>query len=166
MTRASARPLTGEELEWVLRHRPVDALSPGDRLEVGLARDRAWAALLGRIRSGTALAVDYGHTRATAPPGGTLVGYRNGALVRPVPDGSCDVTAHVAVDSLAQDERRTQREAVRELLGPVPAPDTDLARTDPPGYLAALARRSALGALTAPEGLGGFWWVLARVGRT
>ena len=33
------------------------------------------------------------------------------------------------------------------------------------GYLAGLAEASALGALTAPAGLGGFAWVLRRVPR-
>ena len=43
-------------------------------------------------------------------------------------------------------------------------PSVDLARTDPAGYLHALAASSAAAALTDAAGLGGFTWVLRRVG--
>ena len=82
-----------------------------------------------------------------------------------VPDGSCDLTAHVALDSLEHDELTTQRAALHELGLHARTPAPDLARTDPAGYLAALAGGSAVGALTAPDGLGGFAWVLRRVPR-
>jgi hypothetical protein len=82
-----------------------------------------------------------------------------------VPDGSCDLTAHVAVDSLEHDEVTTQRAALHGLGLHARTPDHGLARTDPAGYLAALAGASAVGALTAPDGLGGFAWVLRRVQR-
>lgn len=166
-------PATGEEtpgsepdaadLAWCARHWPVDDLPLGARVEVGRARDAAWSDLVGRVRRGTALAVDYGHTRDARPLHGTLAGYRNGALVTPVPDGSCDVTAHVAVDSLPADEVTTQRAALHGLgLHPGPPPDA-LSRTDPAAYLAALARSTAVAALTDPGGLGAFHWVLRRV---
>jgi hypothetical protein len=80
-----------------------------------------------------------------------------------VPDGSCDLTAHVAVDSLDHDVVTTQREALRGLGLHAAPPPQSLARADPPAYLAALARRTALAALTDPRGLGGFRWVLRRV---
>lgn len=156
-------PLDGADLAWCTRHAASDALEAGERVEVGRERDLAWAGLLGRIRSGTALAVDYGHTRSARPPYGTLVGYRDGTTVPPVPDGSCDVTAHVAVDSLEQDERLTQREALLGLGLAATAPPIALARTDPPAYLAGLARASAVTALTARDGLGDFHWVLRRI---
>ena len=57
-----------------------------------------------RVRRGAVLAVDYGHTVGERPADGTLTAYRAGALVVPVPDGSCDLTAHVAIDSLEHDE--------------------------------------------------------------
>ena len=134
-------------------------------MEVGLARDRAWHDLVSRVRRGTVLAVDYGHTAGERPAAGTLTAYRAGALVAAVPDGSCDLTAHVAVDSLEHDELTTQRAALHALGLRAGTPPHDLARTDPADYLAALASASAVGALTAPEGLGGFWWVLRRVQR-
>ena len=158
-------PLRDEERAWCEAHWPAHTVLPGERIEVGLARDRAWAGLLARIRTGTALAVDYGHTRADRPPQGTLVGYRAGAQVQPVPDGSCDITAHVAVDSLAHDRLLTQARALRDLGVTPDDPAHATARTDPAGYLSALARASALRALTAPGGLGDFHWVIRRCGR-
>jgi len=80
-----------------------------------------------------------------------------------VPDGTCDLTAHVAVDSLEHDELTTQRAALRGLGLDAATPPHALAGTDPGGYLAALADASAVGVLTDPDGLGGFSWVLRRV---
>ncbi|MGG5259985.1 SAM-dependent methyltransferase [Phycicoccus avicenniae] len=156
-------PVEPDDAAWCAAHWPLEGLPAGTRVEVGLSRDRAWADLLSRIRSGTALAVDYGHTREDRPPSGTLVGFRDGVAVPALPDGTCDLTAHVAVDSLEQDERRTQREALHALGLSAAAPDHVRARTDPAGYLADLARSSAVRALTDEDGLGGFWWVLRRV---
>ncbi len=156
--------LAPEDAAWCAEHWPLGGLPPGTRVEVGLARDRAWHDLVARVRRGTLLAVDYGHTRVTRPPSGTLVGYRDGTLVPALPDGTCDLTAHVAVDSLEQDERTTQRDALRDLGVRAATPPVDLARTDPAGYLRALAASSAAAALTDPGGLGGFAWVLRRVG--
>ncbi len=156
--------LAPEDAAWCAEHWPLDGLPPGTRVEVGLARDRAWADLVGRVRRGALLAVDYGHTRDSRPPSGTLVGYRDGTVVPALPDGTCDLTAHVAVDSLEQDERATQREALRALGVSGTAPHVALARTDPAGYLRALAASSAAAALTDPGGLGAFTWVLRRVG--
>ena len=168
-------PATGEEshgpepdaddLAWCARHWPVDDLPVGARVEVGRARDAAWSGLVGRVRRGTVLAVDYGHTREDRPLHGTLVGYREGTLVPPVPDGTADVTAHVAVDSLDADEVTTQRCALHDLGLRATPPPHALSRTDPAGYLASLARSSAVSALTDPGGLGAFAWVLRRVPR-
>ena len=121
------------------------------------------------------MVVDYGHTAADRPAHGTLTAFRAGREVRPVPDGSCDLTAHVATDSLADAVRATgrpsptlitQREIFRALL-----PDADpatpvpraLARSEPTAYLRALARRGALATLTARGGLGDLWWLVAPV---
>ena len=117
------------------------------------------------MRHGILLAVDYGHTAGDRPARGTLTAYRHGALVVPVPDGSCDLTAHVAVDSLEHDEITTQRVALRGLGLDAGTPAHDLATSDPAGYLAALAAASAVGALTSPDGLGAFAWVLRRLPR-
>lgn len=159
--------VSGPDLEWARRWLGPEV----QRAEIGLPRDRAFADLLFRVRSGLVVAVDYGHTAADRPRHGTLTGFRDGSQVPPVPDGSCDLTAHVAFDSLAQvisTQDRGQGHVVRqgallrELVGdpsdPVPH---RLASADPSGYLRAVARRAALTALTAPGGLGDFRWLLA-----
>lgn len=78
---------------------------PAARVEVGLSRDLAWAAVAGLVTDGVAVAADYGHLRADRDrgvwDGGTLVGYRNGRVVAPIPNGTCNITAHVAIDAAA-----------------------------------------------------------------
>lgn len=159
----------GADAEWLSRWWPLSGPPAGVRAEVGRPRDEAYAALVAASAPGSlVVAIDYGHLRqiekmsASRPPAGTLVGYRGGAQVPPVPDGSCDLTAHVAMDSLAADRLIPQRIALRELgiRGELPA--YEQARQDPAGYLAALADASAQAALTGP-GLGDFWWALRRV---
>ena len=98
---------------------------------MGLARDRAWSDLVSRVRRGTVLGVDYGHTLATRPASGTLTAYRSGRVVAPVPDGSCDLTAHVAVDSLEHDQVTTQRDALRSLGLHAETPAVELAAHGP-----------------------------------
>lgn len=160
--------LDGADLAWAERWLRADV----QRAEIGRPRDQAWADLVGRVDSGVVVAVDYGHTEDDRPRHGTLTGFRAGREVDPVPDGSCDLTAHVAVDSLVAATRHTapivltQAEALRDLLGERTghAPDHALARTRPTAYLEALARRGAFTALTGPGGLGGFRWVVATRG--
>jgi SAM-dependent MidA family methyltransferase len=89
-------PVDAADRFWLDRWWP----EPG-RVEIGWPRDAAWAEAVQRVRRGCALAIDYGHRRAERPVGGTLTGFRGGRQVRPVPDGGCDVTAHVAVDAVA-----------------------------------------------------------------
>jgi SAM-dependent MidA family methyltransferase len=159
---------SADEAAWLDRWAGPSAL----RAEVGLTRDLAWADLVSRVDDGLVLAVDYGHTLADRPPEGTLTAYRHGAQVVPVPDGSCDLTAHVAVDALAAATPGAgvrvlrQREVLEDLLGPPRAAPHDLARSDPTAYLEALAEQSTRRELAAPDGLGGFWWVLAERGTT
>jgi len=154
--------LRGDELRWCERFWPSSR--PGDRVEVGLARDLAWTGLLDRMESGAALAVDYGHRVGDRPRDGTFAAYRSGVRVRPTPDGSCDLTAHVAVDSLRHIEILTQRDALRQVGVTGRTPEHGRSRVDPPGYLRDLARASAEATLVAPGGFGDFLWVVARVG--
>jgi len=152
-------PLSDANLQWCQTFWPSSVdyhLDSPTRVEVGRARDHAWLALLDRAGGGPAIAVDYGHTAADRPPAGTLTAYRSGREVDLVPDGSCDLTAHVAVDSLRQTGRLRQRDA----LDDVPAPDHGLARRDPAEYLARVARRSEAAMLRRPGGFGDFWWVV------
>jgi SAM-dependent MidA family methyltransferase len=146
---------------------PLDAVEPGTRAEVGSSRDGAWADVVGRVTRGLALAVDYGHTRTSRPPFGSLRSYRDGAEVDLLPDGSRDVTAHVAVDAVADRVGATvltQRDALHRLGVSGARPDLGLASTDPAGYVAALATASEAAELTAAGGLGDFAWVLRTVG--
>lgn len=151
-------PLTGPDLDWARRWWPTSA--PGDRVEIGRARDDAWTHLTDRLGSGLAVAVDYGHTRSDRPADGTLTGYRAGGQVAPVPDGSCDITAHVAMDALRHTRLVTQRELLRELGVSGRIPDVALAGADPAAYLDALARASHAATLLSPGGYGGFLWAI------
>lgn len=161
-------PLDDADLDWCARFWPsatgADA-RPGDRAEVGRHRDAAWEDLIGRMSGGAAIAVDYGHRVAQRPGEGTLTAYRQGVQVAPVPNGSCDLTAHVAVDSLQQDELLTQREALRRVGVSGLTPEHTLAREDPAAYLSALGAASAATSLLDPGGFGTFWWVVSNTGR-
>ena len=102
--------------------------------------------------SGT-LPVSNGGTGAT-----TLTGYVKGRRVPPIPDVRCNITAHVAVDALAdistppQHRVRSQRDALAQL----PLPDDPLARLYAEGRLATLR---------AANGLGNFTWLEHHAGR-
>ena len=156
------REVGGDDLDWAETHWETTAI--GDRVEVGLPRDRAWAELVGRVRRGVLVAVDYGHRGGDRPLGGTLAAYRRGQLVPPVPDGTCDLTAHVAMDTLDHDELLDQRTALRGLGVDGRHPPLELASSDPQAYLRGLATSSAAAALTALGGFGDFLWAVKRVG--
>ncbi|MDN3297984.1 SAM-dependent methyltransferase, partial [Streptomyces ficellus] len=92
-------PVTGADAEWLARWWPLR--EPGERAEIGRPRDEAWARAVASLSAGLAVAVDYAHTAGARPPFGTLTGFRAGREVPPVPDGSCDLTSHVALDACA-----------------------------------------------------------------
>lgn len=150
---------------WLERWWPLDAREPGLRAEVGTSRDAAWADVVGRVTRGIAVAVDYGHTREHRPPFGSLRSYRDGHEVDVRPDGSCDVTAHVAVDAVAarvDGVVTRQRDALRELGVDVALPDAAGAAADPTAYLRDLGAAGEAAELTGPAGLGSFYWVVSR----
>ncbi|HET8614088.1 MAG TPA: SAM-dependent methyltransferase [Actinomycetales bacterium] len=170
-------PATGEERlgppvdrdheAWLTTWWP--AAEPRYRAEVGLPRDNAWARLVAAADGGVLLAVDYAHQREDRPPRGSLVGHRDGRVVPPVPDGSCDVTAHVAIDSVAQAGEAagatqtvltSQHAALRSLGVTAELPGSSSARTDPPGYLASLRRAGEAAELLDRGGLGSFTWLV------
>lgn len=155
-------PVVGSALDWTERHWP--ASRPGHRVEIGESRDEAWAGLLTRIASGVAIAVDYGHRGGERPVEGTLTAYRSGNLTDPVPDGSCDLTAHVAMDTLDHDDLIDQRTALRGLGLDSTTPPMSLAAREPQAYLRALEESSAAGALMARGGFGDFLWSIKHVG--
>jgi SAM-dependent MidA family methyltransferase len=148
----------------------LDAWWPaGPRREVGRARDAAWAGAVASVSRGLAVAVDYGHVAGARPVDGSLTGFRAGRQVAPVPDGSRDLTAHVAMDAVAAAPGLpyrliSQREALRALGVDGARPPLAMASDDPAGYVRALSRASAAAELTDPAGLGGHWWLLQPVG--
>lgn len=152
----------GKDLAWLEEWWPLT--EPGDRAEVGLPRDEAWAGVVERLADGLAVAIDYGHLRAGRPPYGTLTGFRNGRECEVALDGSCDVTAHVALDSLTaavSGQLTTQREALRALGLSAERPSQELARSEPLRYLAELSSAGEAAELLNPSGLGSFGWVWA-----
>ncbi len=150
-------------------HEDVVAGAPF-RAEIGLRRDAAWRQAVAALSRGVAIAIDYAHERVSRPPFGTLTGYAHGRQVSPIPDGSCDITAHVALDSCAAAATAdwsvlsTQRAVFHSLGITGGRPDLTLASTDPRGYLRALSQASAATELTDPHGLGGFGWLAQGVG--
>ncbi|WP_030184119.1 SAM-dependent methyltransferase [Streptomyces violaceorubidus] len=170
-------PVAGAEAEWLARWWPLPG-EEGLRAEIGLPRDEAWASAVATLDAGLAVAADYAHTAAGRPAFGTLTGFREGRETQPVPDGSCDITAHVALDACAAAHTarctpehappdalmRSQREALHALGITGARPPLALASTDPAAYVRALASASQAAELTAPSGLGDFWWLLQPVG--
>jgi SAM-dependent MidA family methyltransferase len=144
---------------------------PGERAEIGLMRDAAWADTVAALDEGVAVAIDYAHAVDTRPPFGSLTGYADGRQVPPVPDGTRDLTAHVALDACAAAAqhvadwtwRLDQRSALRRLGVSGARPELSKAAADPLGYLRALSRASAAAELTDPAGLGGFGWLVQGV---
>ncbi len=157
---------SAEDQAWLDRWWSVE---PDERAEVGRSRDEAWVDIVQRLRAGAALTVDYAHSRDDRGrgrwSGGSLTGHRRGRVVPPTPDGSCDLTAHVALDSCAAAAAHladltlltTQGEALRALGVDPSVPPSG---SDPATYAARLQRASEARELTDPRGLGGFGWLL------
>jgi hypothetical protein len=83
-----------------------------------------------------------------------------------LPDGSRDVTAPVAVDSVAAGVGavlRRQRDVLRDLGLSAGRPDHDVA-DDPEGYLRRLVSAAGAAELAAEGGLGDFWWLVTTKG--
>ncbi|MFF5843900.1 SAM-dependent methyltransferase [Streptomyces massasporeus] len=164
-TERLGEPVDGDPARWLEQWWPLPG-EEGLRAEIGLSRDEAWATAVATLRRGLAVAVDYAHTADTRPPFGTLTGFREGRETTPVPDGSCDLTAHVALDACALPGGRvlTQREALRALGVTGGRPPLTLASTDPAAYVRALASAGEAAELTATGGLGDFGWLVQPLG--
>ncbi|MFC9863392.1 MULTISPECIES: SAM-dependent methyltransferase [unclassified Streptomyces] len=170
-TERLGEPVTGADARWLRRWWPLSR--PGERAEIGRTRDEAWARAVGSLSGGLAVAVDYAHVRGARPPYGTLTGFRAGREVRAVPDGSCDLTSHVALDACAAavevargavpPELTDQRAALRRLGIAGERPPLAMASTDPAGYVRALSAAGEAAELTARGGLGDFGWLTHRV---
>ncbi len=138
------------------------------RAEIGRTRDDLWAGAVAKVALGAAIAIDYRLVPAIHGAG-TLTGFRDGHQVAPVPDGSCDLTAHVLLESCAEaagGDRRLldQRSALKALGLTGSRPPRELASSDPTGYLRALAEASQAAELLDPAGFGGFGWLVHRKG--
>lgn len=157
----AGEPAGAEAREWLDRWWPLT--DEGHRAEIGATRDAAWAEVVARV-DGIAVAIDYGHLRENRPPFGSLTSFLAGREVDVVPDGSRDVTAHVAVDSVvaaAGGQLLRQRDALGLLGVTGDRPPIALAHSDPAAYLQALGRAGEAGELLARGGLGDFWWIVA-----
>lgn len=152
------QPVSGMDADWLRAWWPLE--QSGQRAEIGRSRDQEWARLCGNVSRGTVVAVDYGHTRDCRPPLGTVAGFLDGHQVAPVPDGTRDITAHVAMDSLGDGGLWTQRDALRELGISGSRPPLELSRTDPAEYIRALSRAGDAAELTDPAGLGAHHWLV------
>ncbi len=140
-------PASRADRAWCERWWPIEAGSDGDRIEVGAPRDRFWAALTERAAvagAGALLAVDYAHRRDDRPAAGSLTGFQAGRAVPPRPDGSMDLTTHVAIDAVA--------------AAGLAAGATSSTLTSQHEALRALGVTRA--ELLDPGGLGGFSWLV------
>ncbi|MGY6024049.1 SAM-dependent methyltransferase [Streptomyces spinosirectus] len=171
-TERLGEPVGGPEARWLARWWPLPA-EEGLRAEIGLPRDQAWSDAVASLGRGLAVAVDYAHSVDARPPFGTLTGFRAGRETTPVPDGSCDITAHVALDACAAHTAAHglsgarllhQRDALRALGITGARPPLALASTQPAAYVRALASAGEAAELTAEGGLGDFGWLLQPVG--
>jgi SAM-dependent MidA family methyltransferase len=151
-----------ESARWLQRWWPLADV--GDRAEVGSTRDAAWAQAVSGLRRGVALAVDYA-VDPRRDVAGTLTGYRNGRQVVPVSDGSCDITAHVLMESCEAAVRAdgvesrlvSQATALRSLGVSARRPAYG---EDSMSYLRELQQAGEAAELLDPDGLGGFSWLL------
>lgn len=142
----------GTARSWLARWWPL--VEPGDRAEVGMARDKAWQWMTGLLAEGTALATDYGHMRderRQRDRHGTLAAYASGRLVRPVPDGTANLTAHVALDACVAAVPGTSLTAQRDEITAVPLGEQPSA-ADVERHFAALRLRDR-------DRLGGVGWL-------
>lgn len=171
---------TGDRVEphdqdWLDRWWPL--VDEGERAELGADRDAKWCQAVAKLDRGLALCIDYAHDLGQREAGmfaaGTLTGYREGRQCVPLPDGSTDITAHVALDSVAAagavagatDTVLTdQRTALKALGVSGGRPDIALASSDPHAYLRALGGAGEEAELIARGGLGDFGWLLQGVG--
>ena len=168
-------PPNRQQQAWIDEWWPLH--EPGDRAELGTARDATWTKVVSALDRGVALAIDYGHLTseraAGVYPQGTLTAYRGGHQVIPVPDGSCDITAHVAIDSCAASGvvagadstvLLRQSDTLRALGLSAGRPELELAHSDPPAYVTLLSRASQAAELLDPSSFGSFWWLLQAKG--
>jgi SAM-dependent MidA family methyltransferase len=158
-------PLDAPDAAWMTQWWPGAAA--GERVEVGRDRDEAWRDVVSGVATGIAIAIDFGHERGSRPPYGSLRSYRSGRIADLTWDGSADVTADVALDSVAaacDGQVLRQRDALQQLGVDATRPDPQRAVSDPTGYVRDLVRAGEAAELTASPGLGDFGWVISEIG--
>ncbi len=164
-------PISANDGEWVSRWWPHQSV--GGRVEIGAARDQVWAVIASSVSTGIAIAIDYAHTReqrslgAFAP--GTLTGFRHGYPCQPVPDGSMNITAHVALDACAVAAEQacsplpvtTVLVSQRDALGVL---DRSATPQSPHEALVAIAQYSQRELARDTQGFGAFTWLIHHIG--
>ena len=96
-------PVEPSDARWLQRWAGDARLA--DRVEIGRPRDEIAVALASHLTCGRLIIIDYATSadqRRRLHPDGTLTGYRNGHQCRPRPDGTMNLTAHVAIDSVVE----------------------------------------------------------------
>ncbi|HEX6872237.1 MAG TPA: SAM-dependent methyltransferase [Micromonosporaceae bacterium] len=165
--------LTDADAAWAARWWSEPEWAPGVRIELGPPRDEAWAASVAALVAGLAITVDYGHMWYDRPLAGTLAGFLAGRDTTTIPDGSRDLTAHVAIDAVCAAGEAvagqpaalmTQRDALAALGLDGARPPLSLAEQDPAGYVQALSLASQAAELMDLEGLGRHFWIVQPVG--
>jgi SAM-dependent MidA family methyltransferase len=160
-------PVYAHDADWLTRWWPIS--QPGQRAEIGRTRDQVWCGLADSVAAGLLVAVDYDHGREdrAALRHGTLAAYRSGHLVPPVPDGTCDLTAHVAFDACAAGTPEggwtrlvRQADALTSLGVDSTLPRPALTGHDPAAYAEALATAAESRVLLDPSGPGAFGWLI------
>jgi SAM-dependent MidA family methyltransferase len=167
--------LSTQDAAWARQWWSHAPWEPGVRVEIGRTRDEAWADAVAGLVQGLAVTVDYGHMWYGRPVCGTLTGYYAGRSVAAVPDGSRDITAHVAIDAACAAGEAvagqsamlaTQQEALFALGLDGSRPPLELATTDPTAYVQALSSATEAAELMSVEGLGAHYWIIQPVGIT
>ena len=62
-------PPADDDADWLATWWPAESATSGARAEVGRPRDEAWAAAVGSLTDGLAVAIDYAHDRDVAAAG-------------------------------------------------------------------------------------------------
>jgi len=165
-------PISANDSEWVSRWWPHQSV--GGRIEIGAARDQVWAAIASTVSTGIAIAIDYAHTQEQRSRGflalGTLTGFRDGFARQPVPDGSMNITAHVALDACAVAAEQacaplpvtTVLSSQRDALGVLDY--SDAPPQSPHDALVAIAQHSQRELARDTQGFGAFTWLIHHIG--
>lgn len=172
--RATAAASDDDAVQWTRTWWPsaLDPDSQTTHAESGQHRDRAWAQIASAVDAGLLLAIDYGHRRDDRPREATLRGFAGGTPLAPVPDGSMNLTAHVAMDACAAAARAvlsdrgsdghdaliTQKHALSALEQAATSP----AGASAPG-LQSLVEHGQRAELMDPLALGANLWLLQSV---